>query len=371
MPTGTFSAFDPRFRGQLKNAPWTLCIGAGVSVGLLPTWLELSQRILERSCNVTFAPGEFENFVQDRGWTFDAWIQAAMNAYLSAGKTARDFTELMEDVLYSTLRDNARKAGVETELFLAFNNPQLLDQREFAAVVAFLAAAPASVVGIAQVLLEAEARKALPAAVITFNYDTLLETTVRLLQIEKHWTLGGVKTHPPTFLKRVTGPAVPLGAKVPVYYLHGCLTPPPLKHRGKVLHDSKEAVVGAETTYLRVASSPFAWPQTTFLHHAENTNLLIVGQSLSDSNIRRWLSWATEIRDVETTRRAGAAHHNMPHVWVTTRPKTSSESEVLKHALTHLGVRIAWLSDWNEVEAALKFLLAIDPPRRGRGLTLV
>src|ERR1051325_6457631 len=183
MPTATFDVFDARFRGQLKGSHWTLCIGAGVSVGLLPSWFELSRTVLERTCNVTFAPGEFENLVQNRGWTFDAWIQAAMNAYIAAGQAESEFTSLMEEVLYAPLRRNAKKNGVEEELFLAFNNPQLLDQHEFAAVLSFLENAPASVVAIAKVLLEANAHHTLPAAVITFNYDSLLETTVRLLQI--------------------------------------------------------------------------------------------------------------------------------------------------------------------------------------------
>jgi len=221
MPVAAFDAFDPRFRGFLKSARWTLCIGAGVSVGLLPSWFDLSRTVLERTHGVTFAPGEFEALVEQRSWTFDAWIQSAMNAYVAAGRTEAEFTRLMEDVLYAPLRENARRSGVEEELFVAFNNPQLLDQKEFASVVAFLETSPASVLAIARVLLEAERRRSLPSGVITFNYDTLLETFVRLLQIHQHWRGAAIKTHPPTFLKRVTGPAVVLGDKVPVFYLHG------------------------------------------------------------------------------------------------------------------------------------------------------
>src|ERR1043166_6314270 len=103
-----------------------------------------------------------------------------MNASLGAGRTEVEFTALMEQVLYEPLRDNARKNAVEEELFLAFNNPQLLDQKEFAAVLSFLERSSASVLDVARVLLEAERRHALPSAVITFNYDTLLETIVRM-----------------------------------------------------------------------------------------------------------------------------------------------------------------------------------------------
>lgn len=369
MPVATFNALDPSFKSVLRSASrWTLCIGAGVSIGLLPSWFDLSKAVIESALGVTFSPVEFKSLVDERGWAFDAWIQAAMNAYTASGKSEAEFTTLVETALYAPLRADAQRFGVEEQLFLAFNNPQLLDRKEFERVLTYLERSSASVVALARVLLDANVRGVLPAAVITFNYDVLLETIVRMIQIGRHWrrpSASGIKTHPPTILKRVTGPAVPLGDKTPVFYIHGCLTPPPPVHRGKGLRDARDSIVGAEATYLRVASSPFSWAQTTFLHFAQGTNMLIVGQSMSDPNIRRWLSWTSQVRDAETATRAGASFHEMPHIWLTTAPKSSAERSVMETALTHLGVRVAWLKSWSELELAVRHLIGVRPARRG------
>lgn len=63
---------------------------------------------------VVFASGEFEALVQERGWTFDAWIQSAMNAYIAAGRTDNEFTSLVEEVLYAPLRRTPERKESKT-----------------------------------------------------------------------------------------------------------------------------------------------------------------------------------------------------------------------------------------------------------------
>ncbi|MCG9620688.1 hypothetical protein L1D56_11920 [Vibrio diabolicus] len=41
----SFDGIDNKYRGHLAASSWTLCVGAGVSFGLVPTWYELTKML--------------------------------------------------------------------------------------------------------------------------------------------------------------------------------------------------------------------------------------------------------------------------------------------------------------------------------------
>jgi hypothetical protein len=124
-------------------------------------------------------------------------------------------------------------------------------------------------------------------------------------------------------------------------------------------HDSRDKLIFLEEDFLRVATSSSSWPEITFMFHSQVSRLVFVGLSMSDSNIRRWLSssHAALTREVQTV--AGVERFEPVHVWVTTTPADPVRMQIQSVGLSHLGVGPAWLADWQQIGEGFKNLLAI------------
>ena len=96
--------------------------------------------------------------------------------------------------------------------------------------------------------------------------------------------------------------------------------------------------------------------------HAYSDAVVLIGQSLADPNMRRWLAWSASVRAAESSRRAKRTIEVLPHFWFKRRPKDAQERVFFENALTHLGVRIVWLDSWGQTADVMRNLLAITPP---------
>jgi hypothetical protein len=354
MATYDIDALDPRARGRLlwNNGSWSLCIGAGTSIGLMPSWRTLAFEVLNRATgNLELELPIFDELLASTGWQFDAWIQTALNAWLSTGRSEAEFGMMLEEILYRSLRATAKEDGVEEDLAYAFHQADLLKRPAQQALLDFFGRRfpNASVVHLARVLARSVRESRPPRAVLTFNYDTVLETLIRTAEI-----LEGRESGKTAAFRRITRPAPPsVEAKIPIYHLHGCLTPRPAEGGVRAIFrkDSAERVVATEATYLRLAASSASWPQTTFLYHAQGDGLVLIGHSLADPNLRRWLLWATDA--------VGRPSKSLRHVWLALRPASRETAAIMVHSVHHLGVVIGWLDSWSEVGAALENLIAL------------
>ena len=343
-------------RGVIRwgHTSWSLCVGAGITLGMLPSWQELARVVLQRALDRPFDATEFQELIKQTGWQFDAWIQCAVNAWLDSGRDEASFAAEVEAALYHDLRQTARLAELEIGLSHAFQEAHAVRKSAQAKLLSFFrhSFSNSSVLQVAEFLAAAVAADRSPAAVLTFNYDTILETLLRLFD------LAPAPAQPPVAaFKRVTSPpSWNAEGKTPIYYLHGCITPEPAltKRESRVRRrDRRDAVIAPEGSYLRLAGSHYTWPQTTFLYHANVDNLLLIGHSLSDPNLRRWLAWSYE------TRLRYASKRKPPHIWLRKRPATVNQIAVFENATAHLGVRIAWLNSWDDVGVALRNLVGI------------
>jgi hypothetical protein len=108
-----------------------------------------------------------------------------------------------------------------------------------------------------------EARK-IPA-VVTFNYDDLLERALSRLGVPHHVVAGD---------RRVEGRGIP------ILHPHGFLP-----KSGPV----SEGVVFTEDEYHRLGGAVFHWAHGEIVHHLRRHSALFVGLSMSDPNLRRML----------------------------------------------------------------------------------
>jgi SIR2-like protein len=362
MPAHTFDGLDTRFRGVLKRTSWTLCIGAGLSAEILPSWKGLTQEVLSRSMGMPLDDAEFAQIANGTGWGFDALLQAALNAWLARGETEEGFSTLLEESLYRTLLTEARRLGIERHVVAAFATPQLLRKDEFAGVLEFLKDKATSTHALAEILLEAVHRECAPKAIITLNYDTVLETIIRMLEIQSRSASSGRHEFPPANFWRIVGPAGGHTDAVPIIHIHGCVMPRTIRRRFRGPHDTRESVVGPEMSYSRLAGSAGGWAQTTFMNYAYSDAVVLIGQSLADPNMRRWLAWSASVRAAESSRRAKRTIEVLPHFWFKRRSKDARERVFFENSVTHLGVRVVWLDSWGQTADVMRNLLAITPP---------
>ena len=352
-------ADDPRFRGYLPRNRWTLCVGAGISRGLSPTWSELAHVLVNEAFRLTLDTATFEEMVGKSGWTLDAWIQAAASEFDQRGRTPAEFVDLIETVLYSTVRLKAKGCKFERYLSTVLNFPKNAPKDYVVEICDFLDASfsDSSLIQVAQFLIRAAKCDRAPLAVITFNADTFLETYIDLFLRREHYLGPGPHSHPKYYFSSVSRSGEDSSRKIPIFHCHGSVTP--LYRTGKKPYDARDRLIFLEQEYLATLSNRASWAQTVFLFHAQSTKLAFCGWSMSDTNIRRWMSAIELERGIDKKLLRKGTIVNPEHIWIRPKPASTAEEAIYLASLLHLGVRPAWIPAWDTLERSLANLGAV------------
>lgn len=358
-----FDGLDARYRGNLATSAWSLCVGAGVSFGLIPTWQELTRRVVNEAFGTTFDGASFEALVKETRWSLDALLQGAANKLALAGKSEDAFGELLEAGLYEDLLSQANSVGLKRCLADALNNPRWLRKDEVLQLTDFFEKThgDSTLVSLSRSLAEAKEAHKAPQAIINFNADTLLFALLDLFLMRAHAGKIGKWEYPPySFVRTLRGiDGLPSGA-TPIFHCHGAVAPSPSGRLKKAKRrDSREHLVFTEADYLSIAGNVATWAQSLFLFHAQSSRLLIVGHSLSDPNIRKWLAWSLSSSLEEMVAVSTAKEFTARHVWVARRPKDAAQRQIQEVALLHLGVRVCWVDNWGQIGGVFENLLAL------------
>ncbi|MDA8446558.1 SIR2 family protein [Paracidovorax valerianellae] len=358
-----FDGLDARSRGNLSTSAWSLCVGAGVSFGLVPTWQELTRRVVNEAFSTAYDDAGFEDLVKATRWSLDALLQGAANKLALVGKPKETFGELLESALYSDLLTQADAAGLKKCLSDALNNPRWLRKEEILELTDFFenSHGGSTLVNLSRSLAEAKETRKGPQAIINFNADTLLFALLDLFLIRAHAAKIGKWEHPSfAFVRTLRGiDGLPAGA-TPIFHCHGAISPSPSGRLKKAKRrDSREHLVFTEADYLSIAGNVATWAQSLFLFHAQSSRLLIVGHSLSDPNIRKWLAWSLSSSVEEMAAVSTASEFTARHIWVAKRPKEADQRQIQEISLLHLGVRVCWLDDWEQIGGVFDNLLAL------------
>jgi hypothetical protein len=275
-------------------------------------------------------------------------LQYALNLYQLDGRHIEDFNSDLAEELYGDLLASAAGAGLEKALSRLLCDPFARDPKHLLDLEAFLSAkfGHTSLMQIARALLAVKRSGCAPESVLTFNADVLLHTALTLLEIrQSHSSIGRLT---PEFSYRPLYRSTDhQSGKTPIYHIHGSITPTPSKR------ESREKLVFPESSYSQLAAAVYAWPQTVFLSAAQASRILFVGLSMSDPNIRRWLSWCNGYRRDEIDVLGTAPDFSSQHIWITTRSKDPLVQTAKESGLLHLGVRTAFIPDWGCLEAAI------------------
>lgn len=354
MPFYAFDALDKSRANILKPNAWTLCVGAGICSGIMPDWNTITRSMLARAYSSPVTEDDLTAVLRSLGWSLDSLLQHALNVYLADGRNQGQFNHDLAAKLYDSILATADAEGIRDSLMKCISNPFRRDSYDVLQLEEFLDTkyGTTSLMQLARTLLKAADGNRAPTAVLTFNADVLLHVGLTLLQIGNSFKVSGNLI--PNFRYRAMYRSSdrPNG-KIPIYHIHGSITPEQARR------ESREKLVFPESSYSHLAGLVYAWPQTVFLSSAQSTRLVFVGLSMSDPNIRRWLSWSEGYRRAELSHLGAVPNFLSQHLWITTRSKDVRIQRIKESGLLHLGVRTAFIPDWSALEDALSNLAAL------------
>lgn len=356
-------ALDSKNRGHIGYNRWTLCIGAGCSTGIVPSWPEFTRRVINSVFTESYSPDAFASLVSNRGWGLDSWIQSAANFYYANGRSREEFEYLLQNTLYSDLLVAAKADNLDTKLISAVGWPRQLKKKEVHRLCKFFEDrySKSSLMTVVRWLISLMNAKKLPYAIITFNAEPLLHTLFELFQRRQHYSEPPPHNHPAYVLTRVVRPQMVSAnvdkdeeRKTCIYHCHGALIPqtPSVSVTAK----KYSSLIFLEEDYLNVTTRAGSWPETLFLFHANLCRMVFVGLSMSDPNIRRWLGLSA-LGGSASPISGGLS--GPPHIWIEREPADATAKSITNHSLLHLGVRPAWIPDWPYLEQGLRNLSAV------------
>ena len=329
---------------------WTICLGAGINKNILPDWSDLTLNVINKTFKFNWSKADFEKQNNSIGFGYDSWIQACLNNHLSRGEKVASFIKILENEIYGNILIEAENAGIRDIMVQFLNNPRMKKTKRNKIISFFENKYSGStLMQVVDVLTSKSDVYKYPCSIITFNADTLLYSLLIAYNEDKYSTLTNPNASEP--YKLILKSYHSWGDKIPIFHLHGSLFPDFKKTSRR--QDGRENLIFLESSYTKVAGSMYTWAQTNFLYYALNTKMIFLGLSMSDPNIRKWLSWTTENVNADLSLLKDQDTNANQHLWIKPRCRESDTTEFLQNSLVHLGVKMGWIDGYDKTKGAL------------------
>jgi len=345
-------------KDKTRTSGWALCIGAGTSVPAFPNWGILVERLAAHDVGYPDAIALIADLANY--FSYDALIQAANDRL---GLDAKDFANLLINELYKDIKDKLTSSEwrfftrVLSSMRVGNFKPQ--EWNKFLDIIrryfGHISALP-----IAEVIAEVYETNLAPDAILSFNAEPLLVALINAF-VSKRIAPSLSPISKRGELKAVTdivthGISNRRANRIPYYFCHGLL-PVPVSPARNQATQSLDKLVFSEATYLQLSNTSFSWQSSVFIDVCSSKSVLFIGVSLSDSNMRRWLSWIHANRIQELRERNAYRGVSTSHYWINKSPISDQERLWIESSVAHLGVRLIWINDWNEIGQALRLML--------------
>jgi len=268
-----------------------LFVGAGINGDAGWMWPELLKELLTRGlqCSVEPAPSSdaLAKLKESISKEHDFYAQASIASVLLGPNR---FLPILRSVVYSRLQGIRDLSRLEELCRAAASSGKPVDDlgntKQDVSAFGYLAS-------LARLCTRREI-----VAVVTYNYDTLLEYAMECI-------VRAPKC--PPSLKRTP---VPIARQIErrrdharkdrldIYHVHGCLPPP-----GSLTHLADYPVVISQQDYARTIQNPYNWEDSSQLHYLRNFPCLFLGLSMSDWNMLRLLQSAQPLQRRKHERR--------------------------------------------------------------------
>jgi len=356
-----FQKFAHQIKGFAAKEGWALCVGAGTSQPLFPSWNELVNRLLNRE-NPKRSPAENTNLLKQLTNVFepDALIEAARDRL---GLDTKEFAVLLGEELYRDIVFQFGAKWARAARVLSAASPGDLQKNqwtEFLDIIrsynkkqTALKLPELSALSIAEAVMDSVESHRAPTAIISFNAEPLFYALINAVAAERHKPKNAADIRRSRVVDRVTRLlSYREVGRIPYFSCHGLLPFPNATKRFEAEIDFGKLVF-SEGEYLALANSSFSWQASAFLSTSVFRHMIFVGVSLSDPNMRRWLAWVQAARCRELAN-LGAGGASTSHYWLNMRPSSNDEAVWIESCVAHLGVRLIWLDNWNDAGKCLR-----------------
>jgi hypothetical protein len=347
MPKQGLTAFSAKgllVQSSLSRG-WTLCVGAGISKPAFPDWKALVGQVmaLDESC-----PSDI------RGISTDLLAQYSADSVLAAAIERLGISPAtLSDALYAQIRTQlpAREWNAFAKI-LAWSVPGDWDEKQWRAFQSTIEREWPGLTStqIARAVASVSGTSVAPRSVLTFNAEPLLYSQLNCysrLYLEHNKKAFDL-------VVRSTSSRAP--DRIPYFCIHGLLPIPDQVKRGKSV-ESVDKLIFSECDYLTLANSNYSWQSNNFISAASNTNMVFIGLSMTDPNIRKWLAWVSTLRNQEIQAFGPAPAASTQHYWIQPHPSSPAMSRWIEALVAHLGVRLIWIESWAHVEQTLGMML--------------
>lgn len=337
-----------------QGKPYTLILGAGICFGIMPNWKELTFQVLKDTIDSSLTESQFNEVVGNLGWSLDSLLQAALNHVADIGDDIHRFNDMMKEKLYASIVEKASDHGLENVLKTFISDPFRRNADHVLPLYDFFKTEyeNTTLFQVAEFLIQAKRSGFPPKAILTFNADVLLHALLTLMELKESHEENGVITTTDFSYKAIHHIIETEDERIPLYHIHGSIVP----NSGK--RDAQQNLVFSEASYHEVSGSTFSWQQSVFQFYAQRSKMVFIGLSMSDPNIRRWLSHTNTVLNKDVYNMSGEVVNTTSHLWVTTKSDSEIEREIKKLGLYHLGIKVAEIDGWNRIKPGLLNLIS-------------
>lgn len=326
-----------------ENKTWAICIGSGVSTPIFPLWEDLAKRILLR-CEPAASYSALAKKMSP-----EIVLQAAIER---ANKSHKDFAKELADALYEDLYKGLSDDDLRIVRRCLTNDPGSsgIDWKRYLSIIHRKAPKGLTALSLAESILKLKKKGRGPSSILTFNAEMLMGSLMNAVAHEKY------NENKKFFDYMIEPTSNHEKGRIPYFFCHGVMPVPGMKKRS-FLFNADEKLVFIENEYLQLANSSYSWQSSTFINTLTNHTVFFVGLSFVDPNIRRWLAWIQEERlhaIQKLNPRGKVSTPSTSHYWIEKKPDNAIQMRMMESSVSHLGIRIIWVEDWDEVSEALE-----------------
>ena len=345
-----FDKIQPILKRQNDYNGWSLCVGAGVSYPLFPSWHELAGKLaVNIDDKVTVNKMGLENY----GFSADAIIQAVQNKYFLSDNA---FSKYLIDTLYADFKESMKPS--EWSAYIKLQDSKTISTISHKTWEEFIDYRNTNLYKIAAndlAITIANSIKAgiQPENILSFNAESLLYVLINSYIMEPNLHKPGQKS----WIKidhMENGFSKHQNGRIPYIHCHGFL---PCDSNKKRSYSNK--LIFSEESYLELANNAFSWQATTFINTCLNDRVVFVGVSLTDSNMRRWLNWAHSYKININKSYGNSSSNTAQHFWIKKIPDIPEQISWIEAAVAHLGIRLIWIDSWDQAGMVLNKLIGL------------
>ena len=266
----------------------------------------------------------------------------------------KKFIKLLSDEIYRPIR--TALTAQEWDTFVKIHETEHLscitkeNWKQYSGIIDRMFAATSANL-MAEVVIDAVHEGVGPRSILSFNVEAVFLTLLNY-----YYMLTG-NSNKVLFDRIANSIHVQKHDRIPYFHCHGVI--PINGYNARKGHLASDKLVLTEDNYLELANNSFSWQATSFIDNCMNRRVVFCGVSLTDANMRRWLSWIHANKMAEFRENGLNCKDATEHFWIRKKPNTVQEKIWLEESVAHLGVRLVWIDEWNQTGEVLRRMLGL------------